>query len=74
MKKLELIFENEDGKSVTFTLDNPVEPADAEAVNAAMDEVIAQNAFGSPGGNLVAKKGARIVERTVTDIDIGMEE
>ncbi len=74
MKKLELIFENEEGKSVTYTLDSPVDPADPEAVNAAMDEVISQNCFGSTGGDLVAKKGARIVERTVTDIDIGMEE
>ncbi len=74
MKRLELIFENEEGKSVTHTLDNPIEPADPEAVNAAMDEVIAQDCFGSTGGNLVAKKGARIVERTVTEIDIGIEE
>ena len=73
MKTLELIFENEEGKSVKYTLDNPVEPADSVAINAAMDEIITQSVFGSSGGNLIAKKGARIVERNVTDIDIGVE-
>lgn len=73
MKRLELLFENEDGKTVTYALDSPVDPADEVAVNAAMDEIISQNVFHSSGGNVIAKKGARIVERTVTDIDIEME-
>lgn len=73
MKRLELLFENEEGKTVTYTLDSPVDPADEQAINAAMDEVIAQNVFQSNGGNIVAKKGARFVERIVTDIDIGLE-
>lgn len=71
MKRLELIFENVEGKSVTYALDNPVDPADVVAVEAAMDEIIAQDVFSTSGGNIVAKKGARIVERTVTDIEIG---
>lgn len=71
MKKLELIFENEDGKTVTYSLDNPIDPADVVAVEAAMDEIIAQDIFSTSGGNIVAKKGARIVERTVTEIEIG---
>jgi len=74
MKKIELIFENELGKNVTYSLDHPVEPVDAAAVNDAMDEVIAQNVFGSSGGDIVAKKAARIVERTVTDIEIELDE
>lgn len=73
MKRLELLFENEEGRTVTFTLDEPIDPADPAAVNAAMDEVLAQNVFESNGGNLVKKKGARIVERTVTDIDIDVD-
>lgn len=72
-KKLELKFRNEDGKMVTYSLDNPVEPADAAAVNAAMDEIITQNAFTSSGGNIVVKDSARIVERLVEEIDLGME-
>jgi len=70
MKKLELKFYNEDGKTVTYSLDKPIEPADAEAVTAAMDEIIAQNAFKTSGGDLVKKKEARIVERNVEEIDL----
>ncbi|MBM7600145.1 hypothetical protein JOC34_002536 [Virgibacillus halotolerans] len=70
MKKIELKFENEDGKIVTYALDNPVEPVDPDEVNAAMDEIIAQNAFTSSGGDLVAKKSARIVENIVEEIEL----
>ncbi|CDO04955.1 hypothetical protein OPHB3_0826 [Oceanobacillus picturae] len=72
MKKLELKFTNFDGKTVTYSLDQPVEPVDTEAVNAAMDEIIAQNAFTSTGGDIVAKKSARVVDRTVEEIDLGL--
>ncbi len=57
-------------KTVTISLDNPVEPADPTAVEAAMDDIIAQDAFFSSGGNLVSKKLARIVERNVEEIEI----
>jgi len=70
MKKLELKFLNEDGKTVTYSLDKPIEPADASAVSAAMDEIISQNAFKTSGGDLVQKKAARIVERNVEDIEL----
>ncbi|MFD1172381.1 DUF2922 domain-containing protein [Oceanobacillus sp. M65] len=72
MKKLELKFTNFDGKTVTYSLDQPVEPIDTEAVNAAMDEIIAQNAFTSSGGDIVAKKSARVVDRSVEEIDLGL--
>ncbi|HLR40556.1 MAG TPA: DUF2922 domain-containing protein [Virgibacillus sp.] len=68
MKKLELKFENEDGKTVTYSLEKPIEPVDPEAVKEAMDEIITQNAFTSSGGDLIAKKSARVVERTVEEI------
>lgn len=71
MRKLELKFENQAGKTVTYSLDNPVEPVDIASINAAMDEIIAQNAFSSTGGDLLTKKSARIVERTVEDIELG---
>ncbi|GAB2538175.1 DUF2922 domain-containing protein [Gracilibacillus alcaliphilus] len=70
MKKLELQFENEEGKTTTISLDQPLEPVDAEAVNAAMDTIIAENAFESSGGELIAKKAARVVERNVVEIEI----
>lgn len=70
MKKLELKFENEDGKVVTYSLDNPTEPVDPAAIDAAMDEILSQNVFATSGGNLVTKKSARVVERIVEDIEI----
>jgi hypothetical protein len=65
---LELQFLNQENKTVTIRLDAPVEPVDPAAVNAAMDSVITQNVFTSSGGDYAAKKGARIVDRTVSDI------
>lgn len=69
-KKLELKFYNEENRTVTISLDAPVEPADPDAINQAMDEIITQNCFASSGGNLVEKKEARIVERNVYGIDL----
>ncbi|GGM19680.1 potassium channel protein [Paraliobacillus quinghaiensis] len=70
MKTLELKFGNEEDKTVTVSLDEPIEPADPQAVAAAMDSIIAQQAFYSSGGELVSKKSARIVERNVLEIEI----
>ncbi|HLR09068.1 MAG TPA: DUF2922 domain-containing protein [Bacillota bacterium] len=70
MKKLELQFFNEDGKTVTYTLEKPIEPVDPEDVNSAMDEIIEQNAFTSSGGDIVEKKGARLVEHIVEEIEV----
>lgn len=73
MKRIELLFVNEDGKTATISLDNPVEPVDASKVNEVMDEIIAQNVFITNGGAFVQKKGARIIERNVTEIEIDLE-
>lgn len=74
MKRLELIFENEEGRTARYSLDSPNEPVNIAAVNAAMDEIIAQNVFVTSGGELVAKRGARLVENIVEDLDLGLEE
>ncbi|MGJ9457414.1 DUF2922 domain-containing protein [Oceanobacillus sp. CF4.6] len=71
MKKLEMKFTNQDGKIVTYSLDKPIEPVNVASVHAAMDEIIAQNAFTSTGGDLIEKKSARLVERIVEDIELG---
>lgn len=69
-KQLELQFLNEDERTVTISLENPVEPVDPQAVGNVMDTIISENVFMTSGGDLVSKKSARIVERTVTEIDI----
>ncbi|WP_106496193.1 DUF2922 domain-containing protein [Lentibacillus sp. Marseille-P4043] len=70
MKKLELKFANKEGKTVTYSLEKPVEPVDPAAVKSAMEEIISQNAFTSTGGDLVSIKSARVVDRIVTDIEL----
>lgn len=70
MKTLELKFLNEQGRTVTISVGEPVEPADPTMIAQAMDEIVAQNIFFSSGGDIVSKKGARIVERNVTEIEM----
>lgn len=70
MKRLNLVFLNEQGKSVTLSLNDPVEPANPVAVKAAMDEILAQNVFVSTGGLLTQLKSARISESNTTPIQI----
>lgn len=70
MRQLQLRFQNEEGRMVSFTLDAPKEPVDVSEVNEAMDEILDTNAFTSTGGDLVSKHSARIVERTVDEIAI----
>jgi hypothetical protein len=69
-KSLELQFANQEGKLVRITIDNPIEPVNPAAVSAAMDTILSANVFISSGGDLVEKKGARLVERNVSDVAI----
>ncbi|GGL58404.1 DUF2922 domain-containing protein [Sporolactobacillus putidus] len=70
MKRLNLVFLNQQGKSVTLTLNDPVEPADPAAIKAAMAEIVTQNVFISTGGELTQAKSARISENITTPISI----
>ncbi|WP_028983654.1 DUF2922 domain-containing protein [Sporolactobacillus terrae] len=70
MKKLNLVFLNAEGKSVTLSLNDPVEPADPAAIKAAMNIILAEQVFQSTGGELVALKSARISENNTTPIEL----
>lgn len=69
MKTLELIFLKDDGKTTTFSLDNPVTPVNEQTVNAAMNTILASGIFTTLGVQ-ARKKEARLVERNVSDIMI----
>ncbi|MGJ9383507.1 DUF2922 domain-containing protein [Salipaludibacillus sp. CF4.18] len=69
-KRLELLFTDTLKGNVTIGLDDPIEPVDAAAISSAMDIIIAQGALTSAKGDLVAKRGARLVERNVETIEI----
>ncbi|MCA0991465.1 DUF2922 domain-containing protein [Pseudalkalibacillus hwajinpoensis] len=70
-KTLELQFNTRDNKPFSITLTDPVEPVNPVTIAAAMDAIIMQNCFTTSGGDVVAKKGARIIERNENDIIIG---
>lgn len=70
--KLELLFRNQEGKTSKVEVDNPSLPVDPEAIATAMDEIIAADSF-DYGQGLVAKIGARLVERTVEDIELELD-
>ena len=54
----------------SVNVDSPIDPVDQQLLSAAMDQILAANIFMTNGGELVAKKGARIVERNVTEIEL----
>lgn len=68
---LELIFQTASGKTVRITLRDPIQPVNPAEVNAVMDTVIAQNIFRANNDPWVAKVGARLQDRTVTEIALG---
>lgn len=69
-KTLELQFATEMGGTARITLDNPKEPINPELVKQSMEQIVTADVFYSPTGNLVAAKGARLIERNVTDYDL----
>ncbi|WP_110112071.1 DUF2922 domain-containing protein [Bacillus sp. CGMCC 1.16541] len=69
-KTLTLQFVNQEQKAASVSINNVKNPLEATDVQAAMDAIIANNVFVTTGGPLVEKRGARITERQVTDIEL----
>ncbi|NEU30770.1 DUF2922 domain-containing protein [bacterium LRH843] len=69
-KRLDLIFENEEGRQVTVSLDYPIEPVDPELVASSMQAIINSNTLTSSGGDIVAIRSARIVEQNIETIEL----
>jgi hypothetical protein len=67
-KRLELIFQNAAGRRTTLAVQDPRDNLTEAEVRAVMDLILARNIFTSPGGDLTAIVGARIVTRDITDI------
>ena len=67
-KTLQLVFNTENGKSVTLSVDEPREDLTAPEVEAAMQEIIASGVFEVDDYPLETIKSARIIERGVTDL------
>ncbi len=67
MKTLELQFVNEEGKTVRLSVDAPRDDVTQIQVANVMDVIIAANVFPSSGGDLMEKKGARLIDTTITE-------
>lgn len=63
---LEMVFRNQSGYLVIISVLDPRPDITAIDVETVMDTVIGQNIFTSPGGDLVEKVEARVIERTYT--------
>ncbi|KAF0819176.1 hypothetical protein KIS4809_2019 [Bacillus sp. ZZV12-4809] len=69
-KTLEMTFVTELGKETKLSVDSPKEPINPAAVKAAMEQIIAANAFDGNGGDFVSIKDARLIERNVKDYEL----
>ncbi len=71
---LELKFDLANGKTTTLTVNDPKQNLSAAEVQTAMQTIIDSNIFHSNGSSLVAINLARIVERTITEFELELEE
>lgn len=69
-KTLELQFVTEFGKPARITIDNPKEPVDQVVIKQSMDLIVASGIFNTANGNLASSKGARVIDRNVTDYQL----
>ncbi|WML41423.1 DUF2922 domain-containing protein [Neobacillus sp. OS1-2] len=69
-KTLELEFSTEFGKTARISVDSPKEPIDEEVVKLSMAQIITSDVFTTASGRFVAAKGARVIERNVTDYEL----
>jgi hypothetical protein len=69
-KTLELQFSTELGKTASISVENPKEPIDEAVLKQSMDQIIASEIFTTGSGKFVAAKGARVIDRNVTDYEL----
>lgn len=67
-KVLRMSFEAQDGSTMSLTLDNPKMGLTQSDIEGVMDIIISKNIFSAAGGDLVAKKDAKIVDTITTDM------
>ena len=53
-----------------LSVDNPKDPIDEEVVKLSMAQIIASDIFTSGSGKFISAKGARVVDRSVTDYEL----
>lgn len=69
-KTLSLQFVTDMDKLYTLTIDSPVEPVNEALINQVMDTLIAEKFISTTSGYLKAKKGAKVIDQTVSEINV----
>ena len=67
-KVLRMSFNNALGRSVSFTLVDPLATLTAVEIEAVMDQIIATDIFLTSGGALVSKRDIKIIDTTTDDL------
>lgn len=65
---LRMTFNNASGKVATISLADPKENLSAAEIEAVMDLILAKNIFLTTGGELIAKRDAKIINTTTDDL------
>ncbi|MGG3570920.1 DUF2922 domain-containing protein [Bacillus gobiensis] len=68
-KTVELQFLDDLGKSVRISISEPKDQLTEAEIFTVMDSILTADVFFGSGGRLVAKKGARIVEKNTVDYE-----
>ncbi|ALC80234.1 MULTISPECIES: DUF2922 domain-containing protein [Bacillus] len=68
-KTVELQFLDELGKTVRISISEPKDQLTEAEIFTVMDSILTADVFFGSGGRLVAKKGARIVEKNTVDYE-----
>lgn len=66
--KLEMVFLNQMGTTSKLVVDGPRQDLVEADVQLAMNNIIAQNVFSSPGGDLTQISSAQIVTTSVNEL------
>lgn len=69
---LQVTFIDQGDKRVSMTIADPRSDLTALEVEEAMNSIIEQDVFQSKAGSLVGISGARIIEREVRELDMGI--
>ncbi len=69
-KKLTMVFKNEDGKNVSFSIDDPRDDVTEAEIKAAMDLIVEKNIFKKNGFALVSVVEAKIINTQTNEYDL----
>ena len=70
VKYLVMTFTTEGGDKANLSVSGIKEDLTSEGIGAAMDVIIAKNAFVSKGGKLTGKYNAQIITKNVDEIEV----